>query len=398
MPDLQRLRELINDDDFGLQPELIQHLPPPLQARREKPDALPNEREAARRVAAALRARGQPIPFDVADKLKNRYGYEIGPDLLRAFRVSLLLRQPLFITGEPGVGKTLFAHAIADLLDLPLAKTLVKTTTTGRDLLYNFDDLRRFRDAALGGTLGARAAVKPLKDYVTFNGLGLAILRAAGPSKEIEPKLNLLEVAGEEYRAHSKVTLGELFPHAFDLGNGTQLKKSVLSVVLIDELDKAARDAPNDLLDEIENMRFEVSELGVEIVASLEQWPIVIVTSNSERTLPDPFLRRCVFHHLQLPEDKLPEIVARQLPPLTPGDKLVNGTIRIFRSVREIDGLEKKPSTAELVGAVAFLYTMGFDPSADPTEDPRYEAIRSQLAGVLLKKNEDVAKAVEGMP
>jgi MoxR-like ATPase len=381
-----------------LQPELLEHLLPPLHSRRDVKEDLRKERESARRELAELRGRGEAIPVDVADKLQNSEGYEIGPELLSAFRVSLLLRQPLFITGEPGVGKTRFAHAVADLLEAPLAKTVVKTTTSGRDLLYTFDDLRRFRDAALGATKGAEAAVKPLRDYVTFNALGLAILRAAGPEAIVTPKLSLGEVAGSDYAGQSTITLGKLFKKAFELDDGRRLHVGSSSVVLIDELDKASRDTPNDLLDEIENMHFEIFELGVEIGASPRHWPIVIITSNSERSLPDPFLRRCVFHHLQLSDDKLPEIVARQLPSVAPTDELVSGTIRIFQRIREIDGLEKKPSTAELVGAVALLYALGFDRATDPTEDPRYEGIRRQLAGVLLKKHEDVAKAIDSMP
>jgi len=167
------------------------------------------------------------------------------------------------------------------------------------------------------------------------------------------------------------------------------------TVVLIDELDKAPRDTPNDLLVEIEDMEMNIRELGVKVNATPHFWPIVIITSNSERSLPDPFLRRCVFHHLKLDETILPEIVAAQLPDLPDKSRLADSVIKLFLDVRKLS-LDKTPSTAELVGTLALLVELGFDPAKElDRESPGFEAVRMQIAAALGKVTSDKTKVAD---
>jgi MoxR-like ATPase len=161
------------------------------------------------------------------------------------------------------------------------------------------------------------------------------------------------------------------------------------TLVLVDELDKAPRDAPNDLLVEFEEMKFRIPELGyLEIGAAKASWPIVIVTSNSERSLPDPFLRRCVFHHLELEEGALPEIVLTQLPDLK-DDPALPLIVSLFLHIRgELAGLQKPPSAGELVAAAALLRAW---PRTSGTPDMRDEGLQEALAGSLGKTKSDIA-------
>jgi len=371
------LAELIAKGEAGLTPDILKHLPRPL-ADPDREDAGAKAREG---------------------------NYQIVPDLVKAIQVALLLRQPLLITGEPGVGKTRFAGELALRLELALETVVVKTTTSGRDLLYTFDEVRRFRDAAMASVKerqgNAVQAVdvgqKPLRDYVEFRALGTAILRAIGPQASVEPSISMTEVAGLPHAGQSAITLGELFPRAFRVGTEV-LEGPVQTVVLIDELDKAPREAPNDLLDEVESMRFTLSELGLSLKASPNYWPIVIITSNSERSLPDAFLRRCVFHNLRLDEAELPGIIAKQLPDLPRKSPLVTSFIKLFMDLRAIPDLDKRPSTAELVAALAFLVELGFSPDEelDP-RGPKFREVASQITAALAKKVEDRNKILDSL-
>ena len=370
------LEDLFQRADKGLTRELLEALPLPMQFRKGDAFAFP---------------------------------YIISDELLSATQVALLLRQPLLLTGEPGVGKTTFADALAKRLGLASAlRNVVKSTMIGKDLLYTFDDVARFRDAAAGGSSRSKSPgyfrsrmgrrrdehdepFKPLVDYVQLSAFGLAIVRAAGRNTTIKPKLRLSEIAGLAFEDRDHITLGELFPKAF-VDIDPSIDKDY-SVVLIDEIDKAPRDAPNDLLDEVEQMRFGIQELGIdEITSDKKYWPIVVITSNSERNLPDAFLRRCVVHHLELSTKTLPEIILTRLAAgrtIRAEAPLVTELIEIFRQIRDDRDVERKPSTAELVSAALLLSDLGYQADVTPSKNPSWELTIPRLASIFAKKRED---------
>lgn len=222
-----------------------------------------------------------PLPVSRRAQFMKPENYLADPGLRDACNVALLLGQPLLLTGEPGTGKTLFAYSLAWELgfDEPL-KFETKSTSTARDLFYNYDPLRQFQDAQ-SGIVGK----SPL-DYLTYNALGIAIL-----------------LTGEQSEIKNFVPPDFIHPG----------KRR--SIVLIDEVDKATRDFPNDILNELEHLYFRVPELGnVEIQANPELQPIVVITSNSEKDLPDAFLRRCVYYNIPFPQkERLADIVTNRL-------------------------------------------------------------------------------------
>ncbi|WGD48657.1 AAA family ATPase [Bradyrhizobium sp. CB1650] len=302
----------------------------------------------------------------------------------RAIQVALLLRQPLLLTGEPGVGKTQSARALAHALGLRYDRFDVKSTTTGRDLLYSFDDVARFRDAAMARLRKASPIQGGLARYVELSALGRAIVLSAGADKEVTSNLSRRALLGDEVSWDGRLTLKQLFPGAFTEQAEAQ------SLVLIDELDKAPRDTPNDLLVEFEEMRLRIPELGdLQVEADERRWPVLIVTSNSERSLPDPFLRRCVFHHLTLSPESLPEIVLLQLPDMK-DDPAVTELIAVFNGIRkDVTGLQKPPSTAELVGAAALLRAWPRR-NGGPVDLKKNPDLQQALAGVLGKIKVDI--------
>jgi MoxR-like ATPase len=339
-----------------------------------------------------------PRPWD-QDKASDQSGvplapYIIDPPLASAAWVALLLRQPLFLTGDPGVGKTRFADALSQRLGLGRAlRVQVKSDTKGRDLLYAFDELTRFRDATRAGAKqgpdqpGVR--LRPDVEYVRLRGLGRAIMRAAGPAAKVtlRPGFRCADVMPPHLLEKSEVTLGDLFPDEFV----EQPEEPHHSVVLIDEIDKAPRDAPNDLLWEIEAMSFEIEEIGVTVSAEPDYKPIVIITSNSERNLPDAFMRRCVFFNMTLPTaDILREIAAARLGDgLQQSSKLLRDAADFFREISDRI-TEKRPGTAEFIGLVAFLQKAGLTP-ASPF-DRKSKLARDSLK-VLAKTQSDLAAA-----
>jgi MoxR-like ATPase len=309
---------------------------------------------------------GRPVP-DVPTDLPRFRGwnddedpahYIPEPGLRDAVNVALSLGQPLLLTGEPGTGKTQLAWSLA--YDLGLGDPLVfdtKTTTSATDLFYQYDALRHFRDAQTG------REDMSVRDYVEFQALGLAILRAMDPA-EAAPFLPAKE-AGRPRRR---------------------------SVVLVDEIDKAPRDVPNDLLREVVEMRFRVREAASgdfpEVMqADKEFRPIVVITSNSEKNLPDAFLRRCVFYHLGFPDyDTLRKIVELRLgaadgaagaaragaasaagaaSPSSAGEAIDASAVRDFLEIRKLP-LKKAPATAELLAWVRVLRDRGIDPVREP--------------------------------
>jgi MoxR-like ATPase len=292
--------------------------------------------------------------------------YQPAAGLLEAIEVATRLGQPLLLTGDPGCGKTQAASWLAKeiLQGAPLIECNVKSTSTGVDLLYAFDEVARFRDGARLKPDGG-GDDKPLVSYLRLNGLGEAILRAAGGEAV------LYTLTGERLDDRAVLAAhGELLTRAFgpgwtpDLGPITagMLTPDDVAfanaepshcVLLIDELDKAPRDTPNDLLDEIEHLRFRIPELGLEVRSAEGRRPIVIITSNSEKALPDPFLRRCVYFDVPFPEPETLANILRALvdiPASAPQPALIRQTVEVFPHFRQPSaGLRKLPGTAELL-------------------------------------------------
>jgi MoxR-like ATPase len=290
--------------------------------------------------------------------LKPEY-YTADPGLRDACNVALLLGQPLLLTGEPGTGKTQFAYSLAWELgfEIPL-KFETKSNSAARDLFYTYDALKRFQDAQSGAISSS-----PL-DYITYQALGLAILRTKDPAE-----------------------VKRFLPLDFQHSGKTR------SVILIDEIDKAPRDFPNDLLNELEYMYFRILEMGNEkIEADLALQPILIITSNSEKDLPDAFLRRCAYYNIPFPEPKrLAEIIANRLG-LHAGSSspFLQSALALFYRLRDFQsGLRKKPATAELLGWLLTLQTLAYD-----TNDPSIqEDVVLRTLSSLVKTAEDQEKA-----
>ena len=287
--------------------------------------------------------------------------YLADPGLRDACNVALLLGQPLLLTGEPGTGKTLFSYSLAWELgfDEPL-KFETKSTSTARDLFYSYDSLKQFQDAQ-----NRILDRKPL-DYLTYNALGQAILLTKEPS-EIE---NFVP------------------PDFFHPGKRR-------SIVLIDEVDKASRDFPNDILNELEYLYFRVRELGnIKIEANSKLQPIVVITSNSEKDLPDAFLRRCVYYNIPFPQkERLENIVTNRLGLYSAGSSdFLQDALDIFFKLRK-SGLRKKPTTSELLGWMIALQEI-----SGGAENPLVQSeLALQTLSNLIKTAEDQDKAKEIM-
>lgn len=306
------------------------------------------------------------------EQLEKATGYLPNPSLVDAMNVSLLLGQPLLLTGEPGTGKTQFAYYVSWVLGLPPPLVFeTKSTSTARDIFYTYDALAHFRDAQTGG---GPAPSNPL-EYFTWGALGEAILRAAD--------------------AETSELLSHLPFH----------RSERKSVVLIDEVDKAPRDFPNDILNEIENLTFRIPEVRIPgrrtpstIVADPALRPIILLTSNSEKNLPDAFLRRCVYYHIPPPE--LPEL--SEIVDLRVGRELkgvggwLGDALELFRLLREQNnGIKKKPSTAELLGWVRDI-SRRRELRADSALSLREQiALLAPTLIVLLKSSADQARGRE---
>lgn len=280
----------------------------------------------------------QPSPTPIEIPLSRRTGkddpsmYIPDPGLVDAMRAALLLRRPLFLTGEPGTGKTQAAHYLN--WKLGYGKTALrfdaKSTSTARDLFYTYDTIGRFYAAQTKE--GSQNSV----DYIRYNSLGEAILRA------------------NEWDDIKKwVPSG--FPNP---GRPSQ------SVVLIDEIDKAPRDFPNDVLNEIEHMRFRIPELGnVEFAAKEAFFPVLVMTSNSEKNLPAAFLRRCLYYNIPKPDqNRFSEIVNLRLG-VDARSALMKDAVDFLLFLRGSEAdLSKKPATAELLDWVLLLQARGAQP------------------------------------
>ncbi|WP_409562870.1 MoxR family ATPase [Hyphomicrobium sp. B1] len=257
--------------------------------------------------------------------------YVATPDLKVAVNAAIRLERPLLIKGEPGTGKSVLAAEVAQALDAPLIEWHIKSTTKAQQGLYEYDAVSRLRDGQLGDE-----RVKDIANYIKRGKLWDAF---AAPKR---------------------------------------------SVLLIDEIDKADIEFPNDLLQELDRMEFFVYETGQTVKA--ETRPVVLITSNNEKELPDAFLRRCFFHFIKFPDaDTMRQIVEVHFPGLK--NQLVNDALRVFYELRDVPGLKKKPSTSELLDWLKLLLHEDIDPSLLRESDPR--KLVPPLAGALIKNEQD---------
>ncbi|MBI4908530.1 MAG: MoxR family ATPase [Acidobacteria bacterium] len=304
-----------------------------------------------------ISARNLHLPlFQRPERMDAAEFYVAEKELADAVNVALTLGQPLLVTGEPGTGKTQLAASIAHELDLPAPLTFAaKTTSSAKDLFYRYDALAHFHDSHF------RTEPLSLEAYINYEALGLAILLSHSPS-----------------------AVNSLLPAAY------RDKGPTRTVVLVDEIDKAPRDFPNDVLNEIEHLTFTVRETGKTFASSAGYRPILILTSNSEKNLPDAFLRRCLYYHISFPgPDRLKEIVSRRLPP---GDQftseMLDNSLRHFHEIRT-QPLAKKPATAECLAWLRVLQQMELDPA---NLKPGQMELLSLSYCVLAKTREDLTR------
>ena len=265
-------------------------------------------------------------------KFQGTKDYVATADLKVAVNAAITLQRPLLIKGEPGTGKSVLAVEVAKALNVPLIEWHIKSTTKAQQGLYEYDAVSRLRDSQLGD-----ARVGDIKNYIKR---------------------------------------GKLWD-AF-----TQDQRCVL---LIDEIDKADIEFPNDLLQELDRMEFFVYETGETIKA--KNRPVVLITSNNEKELPDAFLRRCFFHYIKFPDpETMQSIVDVHFPGLK--KKLVAEALRIFYDVRDVPGLKKKPSTSELLDWIKLLLNEEISPETLREQDPR--KLIPPLHGALLKNEQDI--------
>jgi MoxR-like ATPase len=264
-------------------------------------------------------------------KFASTDAYVATDDLTVAVNAAVTLQRPLLVKGEPGTGKTELARQVALGLDLPLIEWHVKSTTKAQQGLYEYDAVSRLRDSQLGD-----ARVNDVRNYIRKGKLWQA------------------------FEAEARV------------------------VLLIDEIDKADIEFPNDLLQELDRMEFHVYETGETVRA--RHRPVVIITSNNEKELPDAFLRRCFFHYIRFPDpDTLAAIVRVHFPDIK--DRLLTAALTQFYELRDVPGLKKKPSTSEVLDWLRLLLAEDLAP-----EDLRKDAKTAlpRLHGALLKNEQDV--------
>lgn len=264
--------------------------------------------------------------MSIFDRFSGTETYIAGDELARDVNAAVALERPLLVKGEPGTGKTLLAHAIAEGLGMPLLTWHIKSTTKAQDGLYHYDVVRRLNDSRFG-----EGDVSDIRNYID------------------------LGVVGRAFTAERR------------------------TVLLIDEIDKADLEFPNDLLHELDAMSFHIPELDETVTAA--QRPVVVITSNAEKELPDAFLRRCVFHYIEFPgPDLMMRIVQVHHPRVD--QRLVEGALARFYELRAVDSLRKKPSTSELVDWLLVLVRAGVRREDLATAIP--------FMGALLKQEQDL--------
>ena len=261
--------------------------------------------------------------------------YVATPDLMLAVNAAITLQRPLLIKGEPGTGKTMLAETVAEALGLPLLQWHIKSTTKAQQGLYEYDAVSRLRDSQLGGEHGSR--VHDIANYI---------------------------VKGVLWQAFSA---------------------EAPTVILIDEIDKADIEFPNDLLRELDRMEFYVYETR-ELIKARHR-PVVFITSNNEKELPDAFLRRCFFHYIKFPDaDTMKAIVDVHFPGLK--KELLGAALKTFYDVRNLPGMKKKPSTSELLDWLKLLVAEDIPLEALQSKDEKVAV--PPLVGALLKNEQDV--------
>ncbi len=265
-------------------------------------------------------------------RFEGTSSYIATEDLKVAVNAAVTLRRPLLVKGEPGTGKTVLAHEVAKAIGAPLIEWNVKSTTKAQQGLYEYDAVARLRDGQLG-----EERVHDIRNYI------------------------------------KKGKLWEAFT------------SPELPVLLIDEIDKADIEFPNDLLQELDRMSFDVYETQERIEA--KERPIVVITSNNEKELPDAFLRRCFFHYIKFPDrDVMQSIIDVHFPDIQKA--LVKKAMDIFYELREVPGLKKKPSTSELLDWLKLL--LNEDMPLEVLQDSNPNSAIPPLHGALLKNEQDV--------
>ena len=265
-------------------------------------------------------------------KFDGTKNYIATEDLKVAVNAAITLERPIIVKGEPGTGKTMLAHEVAQAIGCEIITWHIKSTTKAQQGLYEYDAVTRLRDSQLGDE-----KVKDIKNYIS--------------------KGKLWNACENEKRP----------------------------VLLIDEIDKADIEFPNDLLLELDKMEFFVYETG-ETIKAVNR-PIVIITSNNEKELPDAFLRRCFFHYIKFPEaETMEEIVNVHFPNIK--KDLISEAFKIFYDIRDVPGIKKKPSTSELIDWLKLLMTDDIDAKTLKEKDPK--KLIPPLHGALLKNEQDV--------
>ena len=329
----------------------------------------------------------RPAPSTIDALPRDRHtdprDYDPGDDLAAAVNVALMLGRPLLVTGEPGTGKTELARSVAWQLGYPLFRFDTKSSSVARDLFYTYDSIGRFDAAYLraarerkGGESAAALPEIDDRDFIHYQALGQAILLA-----NTMDALKGWLAKPDAYR--------EWLPKDWP----EKEQPPCRAVVLIDEIDKAPRDFPNDLLAEIEELRFTIPELGnVVRQATKDFQPVVVITSNSEKHLPDAFLRRCVYHHIAFPDgdrERLTKII-RSRTGLDANDPLLADSIEFLARVRSMAKLGKKPATAEFIDWLAYLRGIGAESRAWLVAKQTDKEVLASL-GALCKSQDDIS-------